>query len=434
MRDLNDLRRARKAAADKMAEKAAAITALEGNAEATEAQLAEASAAFDAARAEFDKADQAVKRAEAVEAAQASAVQAGDQGTGAAPTQPALAQNPADKGVEVGMMVHALANAKGDLPRAVAALEKNGHSGVSAALSGATEGAGGVTLPRPQAAQVIELLRSRVVVRRAGVMSFPLPAGQIRHARQTGSATAAYVAENAVITASEPTFDKLEQTFKKLTALVPVGNSLLRHTGVEVMRLVRDDLVNAAGLREDLAFLRNDGTGDLPKGLVSWCPAGNNLGSIAAGAAAVETALRGLKNKVEAGNVAMRNCGWIMRPETKNFLAGLRDANGFYIWPSIDAQGTLFSYPIYTSTQLPNNLGVGTNETEVLFVDFDEMMIGDSMTLSLAVSAEASFWTGAAFVSAFSSDMTLLRGISEHDFAPKHDAAIAKLQGIAWAA
>lgn len=435
-KDLNDLRRDRKAAADTLQTAAEQIGTLEAAAPRDEAAIAAAVTAFDAAQTAFDAADAAVKRQERVEAAQAAAAISGDLAGGQLPAGAvaALPANPADRGIEIGMAFHAIANAKGDVMRASASLEKLGHSGVSAALSGATESAGGVTIPRPMAAQVIELLRARVVMRRAGVRTMPMPAGQIRHAKQTGSATASYGAENGVITASEPTFDKIDQSFKTLSALVPVGNALLRHSGVEVFRMVRDDLIAVQALREDLGFLRNDGTGNLPKGAVSWCPAGNNIGATAATAAAAEAGLRSLINKVEVANVDMTNCGFVMHPAAKNWLAGLRDANGFYLFPSLQTGNTVLGYPIYTTTQLPTNLGAGTNGTEVLFLNFQEMVIGDSMTLSFATSTEASYWNGSAYVSAFATDQTLMRSISEHDFAPMHDVAIAMLTGTAWAA
>lgn len=436
-KNLDDLRRDRKAAADKLQTQADKIGAIETAETRDEAALTAAVTAFDAAQAEFNAADAAVKRQETVEAAQAAAA-VGDNRTPAPGSQPgtvaAQAANPADKGIEIGMAFHAIANSKGDVAKAADSLEKLGHSGVSAALSGATESAGGVTIPRPMAAQVIELLRAKVVMRRAGVRTMPMPAGQIRHAKQTGAATASYGAENGVITASEPTFDKIDQSFKVLSALVPVGNALLRHTGVEVFRMVRDDLIAVQALREDLGFLRNDGTGNLVKGAVSWCPAGNNIGATAATAAAAEAGLRSLINKVEVQNVDMTNCGFIMHPAAKNWLAGLRDVNGFYLFPSLQTSNMVLGYTVYTTTQLPTNLGAGTNGTEVLFLNFNEMIIGDSMVQSFATSTEASYWNGSAYVSAFSTDQTLMRSISEHDFAPAHDVAIAMLTGTAWAA
>ena len=61
------------------------------------------------------------------------------------------------------------------------------------------------------------------------------------------------------------------------------------------------------------------------------------------------------------------------------------------------------------------------------------MMIGDSMTLSLAVSSEASYVDGGGnTISAFQRDLTLMRAVAEHDFAPAQDVAIAVIRGKAW--
>lgn len=433
---IDDLRRGRKEAAAKMQTAADKLTGLESAATMDAAAIKAAQGEFDAAKAEFGKLDGQVKRAEEAEAAQAASANAGDAapgaGAGGAPS-PAVAANPDHKGIEVGFVFHALASTRGDKDKAVALLEKDGHSGISAALSGATDAAGGVTVPRPMAAQVIELLRPRVVMRRAGARTFPMPAGQIRWAKQTGAATAAYGAENSAIGASEPTFGKIDQTFKKLGALVPVGNSLLRHSGVAMAQMARDDLITVMGLREDLGFLRNDGTGDLPKGIVSWCLAGNVQSAVANNVAAIEPAIARAIDRVETSNVGMTNCGWIMRPDVKNYLANRRDANNWPLYPSIEASETLKGYPIYTTTQLPNNLGAGTDESEIIFTDFSQMMIGDSMTLSLAVSAEASYVDGGgATISAFQRDLTLMRAVAEHDFAPAQDVAIAVIRAKAW--
>lgn len=433
---IDDLRRGRKEAAAKMTAAAESLTVLESAATLDEAAIAAAQGVFDAAKAEFGKLDGQVKRAEEAEAAQAASAGAGDTapGAGNAPvTTPANAANPDHKGIEVGFVFHALAANGGDRDKAVAMLDREGHSGISAALSGATDAAGGVTVPRPLAAQVIELLRPRVVMRRAGTRTFPMPAGQIRWAKQTGAATAAYGAENSAITASEPTFGKIDQTFKKLGALVPVGNSLLRHSGVAMAMMSRDDLITVMGLREDLGFLRNDGTGDLPKGAVAWCLPGNVQAAVLNTVAAIEPAIARAIDKVETANVAMTNCGWIMRPDVKNYLASRRDANNWPLYPSIESSGTLKGYPIYTTTQLPNNLGAATDESEIIFADFAQMMIGDSMTLSLAVSAEASYVDGGGnTVSAFQRDLTLMRAVAEHDFAPAQDVAIAVIRAKAW--
>ena len=291
--DINDLRRMLKAAADAMEVTAKAIEDVEGaEGEVDAAAHSAAVAAFEAAEAEFKALQVKVSRAEAVEAAKASTATSETEATptgvtGQAGGVPAQAQNPEHQGIEIGFMAHALINARGDRDRAVARLEQEGHSGISAALSGASESAGGVTLPRPQAGQVIELLRPRVTVRASGARTHDMPAGEIRNARQATPATAAYGGENAAMVESEPTFDKVEEKFRKLTSLVPIGNSLLRHSSTSIALMVRDDILKVMGLQNDLAFLRFDGTGNTPKGLRHWALAAHWQDVVAGSDAAV---------------------------------------------------------------------------------------------------------------------------------------------------
>lgn len=135
---------------------------------------------------------------------------------------------------------------------------------------------------------------------------------------------------------------------------------------------------------------------------------------------------------VEDADVALTNPGWIMRASTKNWLASLRDANGNLLYPSIDTNGQLKGAPIYVTSQVPSSLGTNGNETEVYFGEFSEAMIGDSMELNVSMSTEAGYMDGATFVSAFQNDLTLMRTISEHDFALEHDVSFSGFNAAGW--
>ncbi len=433
MKNLDDLRRARKAAADNMRERAEALAALEDAQEPDAAAITAAEVAFTEASGAFEAADKAVKRGEAVEAALAAAAQPADLGTGAGAPVAAIPKDPRHQGVEVGLIVAALANHRGDVGRASAQLERGGFTQVAAALNASEAGSGGVTVPRPLAADLIEMLRPRVVVRRAGARAVPMPAGQLRKARQTGSASAGYGGETVAVRASAPSFDAVDQSFKMLRAMVPISNSLLSYSTLAVGMIARDDLLKSMGAREDLAFLRGAGAAEDPIGMRNWIPGGNWLGSVAASVAAADMALRACVSRVEDSDVLMVKPGWVMRASAKNWLAALKDANGNKIYPAIDERGELMGFPIYTTSQLPNNLGVGANETEIMFADFDELMIGESGVLRIAQSTEAAYLDADGVMqSAFANDQTLMRAIAEHDFAPAHEVAIAGFTGTGW--
>lgn len=434
-KDINDLRRERKAAADQMQDAVAALEELEtaGTAEDAEEYVA-AQQAFADAEAAFKQADAAVKRREGAEAASAAAASGGDATGGQQSAQPATAKSEADLGVGAGLIVHAMAAGRGDVDKAVARLERDGHSGLSAALSGATDSAGGVIIPRAQSSELIQLLRARAVVRQAGARTSPMPAGELRTARQSASATASYEGENAPMVESEPEFDAVQKSFKKLTSLVPVGNSLLLHAGAFVGQTVRDDMLAVMRLKEDISFVRADGSGNQPKGLRHWVLAPNWTAGVAATAAAAEAAVRRCVSQVEDSDVPMSKPGWIMRASAKNWMASLRNPDtGFLVFPSIDRDGTLMGYPIHVTSQIPDNLGVGGNETEITFADFDEIVIGDSMTIRIDASREAAFVdVNGDTISAFQRDLTLMRAIAEHDMAPMHDEAISGFNAVGW--
>ncbi|WP_444460448.1 phage major capsid protein [Rhodobacter capsulatus] len=289
---------------------------------------------------------------------------------------------------------------------------------VAAALNATEVTAGGVTVPRPLAADLIEMLRPRVVMRRAGARVVPMPAGQLRKARQAGSASAGYGGETVAPRASAGLRGRRPELQE--AALVPISNSLLSYSSLQMGALVRDDLLKVMGAREDLAFLRGDGTNEAPKGARNWIPAGHWLGAVAGtDALAIDKALRKLVSLVEDANILMVTPGWIMRPGAKNFLAALKDLHGNALYPSIDARGELMGFPIHTTTQLPNNLGAGANETEVMFADFSYLVIGESGLLRIAQSTEAAYLdANGEMQSAFANDQTLMRAIAEHDFAP----------------
>ncbi|MBL3566905.1 phage major capsid protein, partial [Rhodovulum sulfidophilum] len=328
---------------------------------------------------------------------------------------------------------HALAASRGDRERAVARLEADGHSGVAAIMSGASEAAGGITIPAAQSEELIALLRPRVTVRASGARTVPMPAGELRTARQSAGATAGYGAETSAIAESEMSFDAVDKSFKLLRALVPLSNSLLRHSSVAMAQHARDDLLKAMALREDLAFLRGDGANDTPKGLRNWALAANWRDGIAGTAAAAEAAVRWAVSTVEDANVGMVHPGWIMRASAKNWLASLRDDRGNPVFPSIDASGTLKGYPIRTTSQVPDNLGAEGDGTEITFADFDEVVIGDAMQIAIAASTEAAFVdANGETISAFQRDLTLMRAVSEHDLAPSHDEAIAGFTATGW--
>ena len=299
--------------------------------------------------------------------------------------------------------------------------------------------AGGFLVPTQFTQEVIEFLRAQAIVRRLAARVISVPTGTLKVPKLTGGATAYYIGENTNATKSEPTTGQLTLSFKKLVTLVPMSNDLLRYSSPGADMIVRDDVVNAMRVREDSAFIRDQGTDSTPKGLRYWAHADNIVeANVTVSVQNVFTDLGKLIQKLLDANIPMISPAWLVAPRIEIFLKTLLiSATGQPVFRDEMARGTLMGYPYASTTNIPNNLntsGAGSNdESEIYFVDMAQAVIGESMNLIVDASQEAAYHDGSAVVAAFSQDQTVVRAIAEHDFGMRHDKAIAILTQVDWA-
>lgn len=335
------------------------------------------------------------------------------------------------KGIVVARSLRIMAAAKGDVDRAQRIARKWGDEMIARALGSGEGPEGGFLVPGQYYDELIELLRPMSVVRAAGAVVLPM-VGSLTMPKQTGGSQAEYVGENKDIPSSEPTFGQLTLRERTLAALVPVSNQLIRSSSPRADQVVLNDLIKAIAQREDKGFLLDDGTGNKPRGIRQWAPASHvvsanatvNIGNIT-------TDLGKAEGKLADANVMMMQPAWVMHPKVHIYLKNLRDANtSAYAFPELRLpEPELQGYPVFTSTQIP--IAVNGN-TDIMLVDFNDVMLGDSETLEIATSTEASYIAGGTLVSAFSQDQTLMRGIERHDIGMRYDQSVAVIQNAKW--
>jgi HK97 family phage major capsid protein len=341
----------------------------------------------------------------------------------------------------------------------------------SRALQVSVGASGGFMVPPDYVNEIIELLRPKAVVRGSNPRSMPMPRGTMTLPNQQSAATANYGTESAKIAASQQTLGQITATYKKLTALVPVTNDMMRYADPAADAFVRDDLVKVIALREDLAFILGDGTQATPRGFISfangWVAAnGGTVGvwsqsansTLAVNAtdpsnstggnfvtanetytlATVAQELGGAINKLDTANVDEDKRVWFMHPRSWNYMYNVQNSLGVYVYRDEMNRGTLLGYPFKKTTQIPTNYydatGSHTDCSFIFLVEMDDALLLDSMTLELAISREGSYVDGGGnTVSAFQNDQTLIRAIAEHDFQMRHDQSIAVIQNVRYA-
>lgn len=428
---------------------------------------------FDAQRKAIDDLDAQITRMKDAQELAAKTAQPASGQDWSVPASPETDQYVKDKSLLIGAFAKTLAASGGNayVARDVAKDVYGESHPVTKALIVSSGSAGGFLVPPDVMSEVIPLLRAQAVVRRAGPRNIPMPRGTMTLPGQASAATAAYGAESAAISASQQGVGQIVASYKKLRAIVPVSNDMMRYANPAIDAFVRDDLVRVIGLREDLAFLMGDGTQDTPRGYLSfangwvaknngtvgvWSTSGNSTFAVNGTDPANSTGgnfitanqtytlttvaqeMGGAINRLDAANVPDGKRVWFMNPRTKNYFLNVQNSLGLYPYRDEVMKGTLFGYPVFTTTQIGTNYrNADSSNTDLSFVFLVEMtedLLLDSMQLELAVSREGTYIDAAgATVSAFTADQTLIRAISEHDHQLRHDAAVAVIQAVRWA-
>lgn len=341
------------------------------------------------------------------------------------------------QGSIVGGLVRSLAAGKGNVERAAkyAGDQFGADSAVSKALAAGVAADGGFLVRDEVASEVIELLRANTVIREAGATVLPMNTATFTLPKLTGGATATWVGENENIGVTQPSFGQIRMTFRKLAAVVPVSNDLIRYGSPGADAIVRNDLVMGMARTSDLAFIRGQGTEHSPRGLRSFAlEAGNtdnangtvNLANVTSD---LGKALLRLLN----GNIAMTRPAWLMAPRSMVYLMTVRDGNGNFAYRPEMSGGTLWGYPFYVTTQIPINLGGNGDESEILLADMGDAIIGEGMSIQLDASGDAAYHDGSAVQAAYSKDQTVVRAIMEVDFIMRHAESVTILQQVKWA-
>jgi len=300
------------------------------------------------------------------------------------------------------------------------------------ALAG-TSGVGGYIVPFLYIPELIELLTAESVVMSMGATQMTgLPGSPVYIPRQSAGSTAYWVAENTAITASDPAFEQITLTPKKVAALVKLSNTLLRLSNPSAEAIVNMDIARSLALAIDYAALRGTGLLGSPTGIAST----SNINTVAiggSGGAITFDLLMDMEYELAVDNALRGKLGFVFHPAIKRSLlkkkvaqySGQTDGS-YVVQPTALLQGpgveqvfqVWLNYPYKMSTQLPINLtkgGSGAVCTEVYFGNWQELLIGQWAGMEIMASQEAS--------TAFESDQTWIRILQEVDIAVRHPAS-----------
>lgn len=300
---------------------------------------------------------------------------------------------------------------------------------------------GGYLVPMAQAGRIVDLLRNRSVLMRAGAQEFALPpSGNLTLPRLTSDPAFAYTDPDTTtdMATSNLGAGVVRLIAKSLRGAVTIPNDLIRYSTPSVELVVRAALASKAAIAEDFAFLENPGSSIAPKGLLNYplsaaeVPATNKItlhvaSTVAANGDTFEPEdIAKILALYYMGNDPDAPTGWIMRPLMWSAIQNRRadaatagDKKGPFMFPldrgtnRSEIPQALGGFPVAASVQASNNRvkGAGTTLVYILFGNFRRMQIGRAGVIELAVSEHVKFLQ----------DKTIIRAILRSDMGLEHE-------------
>ena len=242
------------------------------------------------------------------------------------------------------------------------------------------------------AGSFIDVLRNAMVLPELGAQTLTGLVGNVAIPKQTGAATAYWVAESNAPTESQQTIGQVTMSPRTVGAWTEISRKLLLQSSIDVESMVQTDLAAVLGLAIQQAAISGTGTGNQPAGLLTLITpsvAGGPDGAAPTWAHIVE-----LESDVAVANALVENMAYLTNAKVRGKLkttSKVSGQNGF-VWESGDTP--VNGYRAAVTNAVPSNLtkGAGTNLSAIIFGNFRDLVIGMWGGLDLMVDP----YTGSA--------------------------------------
>jgi len=240
-------------------------------------------------------------------------------------------------------------------------------------------GSTGILIPEAFQGQWIDALRSQMVLQACGMTTVTMNAPTVTGARVVSDPPVNWRSEGSLLNPGDPTFE-LQNLVSKTLGVRVQGTAELAQDSPDFGTQLLGVMSRALAQEIDRVGILGTGLANQPRGVyntpgIGAAPQlGGNVKNI--------DIIKGLQGLLEA-NVELskvdRNA--IMSPRTWASLEGLEAADG----QPIARPKALENMTYRPSTSVPDNLGVGTDESFIMLGDFSDLVLGVRMEASLEV-------------------------------------------------
>lgn len=302
--------------------------------------------------------------------------------------------------------IHALANPQDNAAQRAAAFEFEASQAVGSKMGKAARGffvpsevqrreltagtanaGGNLVATDLLSGSFIDLLRNAMVIDRMGARMLTGLVGQIAIPKQTGSATAYWVAENAATTESQQTIGQVTMSPKTVGAFTDISRRLTLQSSISVEQMVNQDLATVLGLAIQQAAINGSGASNQPSGiltLITPSVLGGTNGLAPNWAHIVD-----LETAVAVANADIGTLGYLTNTKVRGKLKTTEKFASTSGQP-IFSEGAqpLNGYNVGITNAVPSNLVKGTSgatASAIIFGNFADLMIGMWGSLDIMV-------------------------------------------------
>jgi HK97 family phage major capsid protein len=238
--------------------------------------------------------------------------------------------------------------------------------------------------------QFIDLLRNRMKTAQAGVTMLTGLQQNCAIPKQSAAGSAYWVADNADLTGSNPTFGQVSLSPHNVGAYNDYSRQLLLQSTPSIDGLVVNDLVRIIALAIDAAIINGSGSAGQPTGILNWPSLTSN-----SDASISWTKIVAHESDVATANADVEGMGFMITPANRGKFKTTAKIGSTYPVFLMDDNNTMAGYPCWTTNQMPANT--------LLFGDWSQAVLAEWGLLSLLVDPYTGSKAGTVRVVAFES-------------------------------
>ena len=240
----------------------------------------------------------------------------------------------------------------------------------------------------------IDMLRNKMTVMDLGATMLTDLQGSVAIPRQTGGATAYWVAESGAVTESAAAFDQVSMSGKTVGAFSDISRKLLLQSSIDIESFVRNDLATTLAIELDRAAIHGSGSSNQPTGILATSGIGNIAGG-SNGAAPTYAHIVGLETQVAQDNADAGSLNYLTNSKVRGKLLQTEKASNTaqFVWGD---NNTMRGYNAAVSNQVSSTLTKGNQSlsSAIIFGNFADLLIGMWGGLDIAVDTSTGSTSG----------------------------------------